>query len=142
MQTLRILSILCFFALPLLSMNETKAQVVVSACQSWTPVASGCVGACANPSFISFTNSPCTSIVSNFCLTTDASSLCTSHDAYARVFVNGNVVAGGNITTVGSAISFSALCGDNISVIAVASPNGSGISCVWLGDLNYSLRRQ
>ena len=105
-------------------------------------VATNCVGACGNPTQINYTALPCTSVVSNYCVVNESSSLCPSHNVNAFVFVNGTLVTSGNITAVGSGLNFTAICGSNIQVVAFAFPVGGGIACLWLGNLNYSLRRQ
>jgi hypothetical protein len=62
-------------------------------------------------------------------------------DAKAVIYVNGVQVASGNITAVGSSISFSAPCGANIKIKVGAVSNGNPIQCIQLGDLYYSLRK-
>lgn len=140
MKQLKLISAFCLLAFSLISIN-TNAQIISPAPCPYNIVASNCVGACGNPTGITYSTPICASFVERFCLTNDGSSLCPNNDAFARIYVNGVLVASGNITAVGSSISFSAICGANIVVKVGAFNNGSPIQCVWLGNLNYSLRK-
>ncbi len=106
-------------------------------------VATNCVGACGSPTEINYTvPTPCVAKWKKYCVVNESSNLCADHNAFAVVLVDGNLVASGNITTVGSSLQFSAKCGSSIKVIATTFYVGGTISCVWLGNLNYSLREQ
>lgn len=141
MKHFKIIPTLFAITLSLFALSSANAQISASPCPGYTAVATGCVGACGNPSDISYTYTLCKEKKSKFCVSNDASSLCANHDAYAFVFVNGVFVASGNITAVGSSIGFEAECGSTIKVYVKAVPNGNPILCVWLGELDYSLRR-
>jgi len=131
----RILTISCLLFLFL--------GTVLNAQCSYPIVATNCVGACGSPTEINYTVSqPCVAKWRKYCVTNDASSLCPDHNAFAIVLVDGAIVASGNITSVGSSIGFTAKCGSNIKVIATTFYVGGGISCVWLGNVTYSLRQQ
>lgn len=122
--------------------TESQAQIGITPCQTYPIVAANCVGACGNPSTLSYTIPPlCSSLVQNLCLTNESSSLCPSYGAKAAIYVNGALAATGNITAVGSSISFQAPCGASVKVKVQASYIG-GPLCVWLGNLNYALRLQ
>ncbi|MEM9548587.1 MAG: hypothetical protein AAGA77_21555 [Bacteroidota bacterium] len=115
----------------------------VNAQCSYPIVSSNCVGACGSPTEINYTVSqPCIAKVRKYCVTNDASSLCPDHNAFVVVLVDGVLVASGNITAVGSSVGFKAKCGSDIKVIATTFFVGGGISCVWLGNVTYSLRQQ
>ncbi len=137
-----LLSALFILALGLLT-SQANAQVTSSCLSSSaTPVATGCVGSCGNPGTIVYQVGPlCTSKIVPFCLTTDASNLCPSNGAFAAIYVDGNFVAGGDITAVGSSIGFTAKCGSTIKIIVKTKVVNPNISCVQLGDLHFSLRK-
>lgn len=131
----RIITLACLFFIVLGS--GLNAQC------SYPVVATNCVGACGSPSEINYSVSPpCVAKWRKYCVVNDNSSLCPDHNALAIVLVDGVVVASGNITTVGSSIGFTAKCGSDIKVIATTYYVGGGTICVWLGNLNYSLREQ
>ncbi|MGD1845820.1 MAG: hypothetical protein ACFB10_10550 [Salibacteraceae bacterium] len=131
------------FCFTFLFSQTATAQLVDKSCNFFTPVAKECVGECGNPGIINYNVGPlCSSFVENFCVTNEGSNLCPSHDALAFVFVNNVLVATGDITNVGSSVSFQAPCNSQIQVIVVAQPNLSGSLCVKLGSLGFYLRRQ
>lgn len=131
----RIFTLSCLFVLLLGSFANAQCAFPI--------VATQCVGACGSPTQINYTSGPiCPSLVKNYCVVNEGSSLCPDHNAFAFVLVNGSIVTSGNITTVGSSLPFSAICGSNIQVIATTFYVGGGISCIWLGNLKYSLREQ
>lgn len=122
--------------------HTAEAQIITPGC-NFTPVAKGCVGACGNPGVIEYKFGPlCSSLSGNFCVTNEFTNLCPSHDAIAYVFDDGNFVTSGNITALGSSLSFSAQCPSKITVVVLATPNGSGINCVQFGNLGFYLRKQ
>ncbi len=107
-----------------------------------TVVGSSCVGACSPVGIINYNVGPlCPSLVVPLCVETTNSSLCPSHAAIAKVFVNGVLVASGDITATGSSISFSAPCGANVKVVAKTKLVNPIISCVWLGEVDFVLKR-
>ena len=110
---------------------------------SYPIVATNCVGACASTSEINHINAlPCAAKWRKYCVVNESSSLCPNTNGFAFVLVDGVLVASGNITTVGSSIGFAAKCGSSIKVVATTFYIGGPIVCVWLGNLNYSLREQ
>ena len=112
-------------------------------CSSFPIVATECVGTCGSPTEINYTFGPiCKVKKKKFCVVNESSSLCPDHIAIAVVFVDGNYVTSGNITAVGSNLQFSAECGSDIKVIASLKYIGGPVVCVWLGNLEYSLREQ
>ncbi len=136
----RIFTLTCL--LLILVGSTMNAQIISSAC-NFPIVATQCVGSCGSPSEINYTGPAiCSALVKNYCVVNESSSLCPDHNAIVTVFVNGLYVTSGNITTVGSGLAFQAKCGSSIKVIASTYFVGGGISCIWLGDLNYSLREQ
>lgn len=126
-----------FFCFSFLNLSTADAQC------NFTPVAKNCAGACGNPGIIEYELGPlCSAFATNFCVTNEGSNLCPSHDAIAYVFANGNLIAQGDITAVGSSLSFSALCPSKITVVVFATPNNTGIQCIQLGSVGFYLRRQ
>jgi hypothetical protein len=141
MKSLKLIPTIFFMAIALFSFNNADAQISISPCPTYNVVASGCVGSCGNPTGIIYTSSFCVTRKEKFCLSNDGSNLCPNMDAKAVIYVNGVQVASGNITAVGSSISFSAPCGANIKIKVGAVSNGNPIQCIQLGDLYYSLRK-
>ncbi|MGD1845821.1 MAG: hypothetical protein ACFB10_10555 [Salibacteraceae bacterium] len=130
------------FFFSLLQYNATAQSFTAANCCNATPVAKECVGASSHPSVIQYQLGPlCSSLATQFCVTTEFSNLCPSHDATAFVFVDGVFVTSGDITDVGSCLSFTAQCPALITVVAFANPNGSGINCIQLGNACFYLRQ-
>jgi len=103
-------------------------------------VASGCVGACGSTASISYTVPVSAEYKTKVCLQTDQSSLCPNTGARAKVYKNGSLVATVNITAVGSGLGILATSGDVITVEVSLFPIKNNIQCVWLGNLDFSLR--
>ena len=123
--------------------TQVNAQVISSACTSLPIVGSTCVGACAPSGEIEHQVGPlCTAAVVNLCVNTGSSSLCPSHIAVARVFVDGVLTAAGNVTAAGSTLSFSAPCGSKVKVIVKIKHVNPNIQCIWLGEVNVNLHQQ
>lgn len=143
MKNLKSLPAIFAFALSMFLFNGANAQTGARSCDNYTKVASSCVGVCGNPSEINYTYTLCEGFVGNFCVINDASSLCSTHVAAAWIYVDGVLEATGNITQVGSTISFKAECGSEIRVVVRAKPKDDTVTqCVWLGKLDYSLRQK
>ena len=70
------------------------------------------------------------------------SSLCPNTGAVAMLVVNGNPVAQGDITKVGSSIQTAGTVksGDVVAAIVHAVPNFKKIVCIRLGELSVELR--
>ncbi len=131
--------LLAFLYFPTLS--QAQGGLSNSACGGALLI-DGCVGACGNPSTISYVINQGISNGSDFelYLTSASSSLCPTHRAIAKVSVNGNVVASGDLTVVGSCIPFDANYDEVIEVEVRAIRVDSRVECVWLGELDYELK--
>ena len=133
--------------------KEIKEKPIISGSSCNMIVGTGCVGDCSGPGgggaavARSAGNPQITYVVPGnvpfqfLCLQTDASSLCPNTGAFARIYRNGVQVAQGDITAVGSTISFFALSGDIVTVEVSLFGINNNIDCVWLGNLNFSLRK-
>lgn len=143
MKKVSLLQSALLFSLFLIFSIQAKAQnSELSSCASYNIVAESCVGACGNPGELSYTVPiPCSSLSVPLCLSNISSNLCPSHRAIARILVNGQFVAQGDITAVGSNISFSAPCGANVKVVVYAFDVVPGVVCVQLGDLKFALSK-
>lgn len=122
---------------------ESKSQIISSSrCNTWQGVAKDCVGSCGLTSSMVY-QGVCSgsSLITNYCVTNVGSNLCPSHEVLTTVFANGVIVASGNLTAVGSSLSFSAPCNSFISVFDQASYVG-GINCIQLGEAYLKLRKQ
>ncbi|MBL4707942.1 MAG: hypothetical protein JKY48_05815 [Flavobacteriales bacterium] len=122
---------------------EAKSQIIsVNPCNSWQGVAKDCVGSCGLNSSMGY-QGVCSgpSLMTNYCITNVGSNLCPSHEVLTTVFANGAIVASGNLTAVGSSLSFSAPCNSFIYVYDQASYIG-GINCIQLGQAYLKLRKQ
>ena len=130
-------------AFTLFCSQQMNAQVLSLPCTAAPVVGSTCVGACGPVGVINHTVGPlCTSAVVNLCLNTASSSLCPSHAAFAVVYVNGVIVAFGNVTSAGSTLSFSAPCGSNVRVVSRIRMVNPNINCFWLGEVDLNLHQQ
>lgn len=125
----------------LLPTQELSAQN----CFSKTVVAANCAGStCGNPTGIGYVLGPlCTGPTERLCVTHEGSTLCIGQTAFARVFVNGTLVAGGNITAPGSFVGFIAPCGANIRVRVnvVSTPPLACLVGAPPPNIRYALRR-
>jgi len=124
--------------------TEANAQVnnSLANCSNWNQVATTCLGACGDPATISYPVL-CTSAAQRavyFCVRNEASSLCPNTGAIAKVYVNGSLVASGDITAVGSSVNFTAHCGSTVKVVTSTYYIGGSV-CVWLGQVTVGLRR-
>ncbi len=136
-----VLSLAAFFCFSMMS-QQAAAQIVSSACQTYTVVGQSCVGACGDPGEIAYTVAgPCSEFLVDMCVSNDQTSLCPTHGVKAGVYVNGTLVATGDLTNLGSSIGFSAPCGSVVKVIASLYERKSDTVCVWLGEVDFSLRR-
>lgn len=72
-------------------------------------------------------------------LRTVDTSLCPDHGAVAVLVVDGNPVAHGNITALGSSIQTTANPGQWVDAIVYAVQLHNGIVCVRLGELSVQL---
>lgn len=118
-----------------------NALTINNPCNQYSVVASGCVGTCGVPGTLSYTVTPTNQRAVPLCLQNLSSSLCPNTGAFARVYVDGTLVASGNITAVGSTVSFVAQAGSTVKVLVTTFPINNGIQCVWLGNLNFGLKR-
>ncbi len=123
-----------FFSSTLLSAQSTTS------CTYGTIVAQSCVGNCGVQGNINYDLNICDAKVVPMCVNTISTNLCPSHRAIAVVRVNGQVVTSGDITSLGSSLSFSAVCGSNIDVTVMAYHLVKGIVCVQFGELDFALK--
>ena len=142
MKNVKILQFSLLLLASLFVNSELFAQPSFSLCGTYDIVAESCVGACGNPGELSYeVTPPCPAITVPMCLNNIGSNLCPSHRAIAKIKVNGQLVASGDITVVGSSISFSAPCGAVVKVVVHAFDVVPGIECIQLGELKFALRR-
>ncbi len=121
---------------------DANSQISDISCANWTQVGTTCVGACANVGVINY-SVLCPSDVRGvrFCVRNEATSLCPNTAALVKIYVNGSYVAGGDITPLGSSITFAARCGSTVKVVAYTVYLGGPIQCVWQGQTTVGLRR-
>ena len=126
-----------------LAFNTSGMAQDLSACYNYDVVAESCVGECGNPAELKYeVTGPCTSRMVPMCLRNVSSNLCPSHRGVAFVYVDGQPIVRGDITTVGSTLSFSAPCGSVVKVVVNAIDVVPGIECVRLGNLKFALSRR
>lgn len=68
-----------------------------------------------------------------------ASSLCPNTGAVALLVINGEPVASGDMSAVGSSIAFEAMPDDHVVAIVHTLPLFNDVMCVRLGDLDFIL---
>lgn len=120
--------------------NQAEAQASLSACN--TVVGSSCMGTCSPVGVINYNVGPlCPSALVNLCVETTNSSLCPSHIAVAKVYVNGVLTAVQDITATGSTIAFNAPCGANVKVVVKPRLVDPTINCIWFGNVDFVLKK-
>lgn len=98
-------------------------------------ILSGCVGTCGN----GFSTSVVAPVSGFYCF--DAvSSLCPTNGAKARVQVGSNTIFLGDVSG-GTSFGFWAAAGQTIGVRAELFDKKSDIVCVWLGNVNITVRQ-
>ncbi|MEM7215502.1 MAG: hypothetical protein AAF423_08165 [Pseudomonadota bacterium] len=75
----------------------------------------------------------------NMIARTADSSLCGNTGVVALLTVNGEPVAHGNLTQVGTSIQAEVRGGDNVALVAHTVPLFNGIVCIRLGEIEISL---
>lgn len=123
------------------STNSLSAQIGSDVCSTYSIVAQSCVGECGNPGVLEYQTTICDAKIEDMCVSNIGSSLCPTHRAFAFIWADGNLVERGEITSVGSSVSFSVPCGSRVRVEVHAYDLVTGINCVRLGELNFALRR-
>lgn len=123
------------------SANSLSAQISSELCAATAIVAESCVGECGNPGVIEYKATICDAKIENLCVSNIGSSLCPTHRAFAFIWADGNLVDRGEITSIGSTVSFSVPCGSDVRVEVHAYSLVTGINCVRLGELNFALKR-
>lgn len=109
-----------------------------------TVIATGCVGACGSPSYVSHTvtaddvNNTPNPNRARLSVTHVSSSLCPTDEAVFSVIINRVIVWTGTLN-VGQSHNFWADENDYVVVNASLQPTGSDVVCVWLGESTYSL---
>ena len=139
-----LLFLVSIFAFLSFSSLEGTAQTSISSsnvCKSGTVVATGCVGACGVPGELGYYVTPASQRAVPLCLQNLNSSLCPNTGAFALIYVDGSLVASGVITAVGSSIPFVAQAGSTVKVLVPTFSINNGIQCIWLGNLNFGLKR-
>lgn len=132
---------LSIFATTAQAQNSIGTKHPPFTCQNGTLRGQACIGACGNgtlaitPPIFCPPNS-----FKRFCLVNVGSSLCPNTNAGVNVIANGQLVASGDITAIGSIVTWIAPCSANIVVIPFTYHNGQKIECIWQGELYYEVR--
>lgn len=103
----------------------------------------GCVGACGMSYIDSYTVTAADvgpGGVGYFCLSATSNSLCPSHNAEAKLAVNGNGVDGGNLN-LGDVLWAKAEVGDVLTVVVDAVFVDPNINCIWFGETEFALMK-
>jgi len=137
-------TLLSIVMVSLLTINASNAQSIKTSPCSSPIVDATCVGACGSVGIMTYSNLSAAfslTAVDDFCVTTESSSLCPTHNSKTAIYVNRSLIATYNSTSAGTSYQFSALKGSTIVVKTGIFTTPSKEVCVWLGEVDLSLRK-